>query len=77
MGKYKAMTVIEDKDGKEICRQGDFVTLIDSVGTTVSGVIDKVDYEDGSKTLFFEGWNVKVVLDYIDKIVKGEDDDDE
>lgn len=70
MSKYKATTVIEDNNGNEICRQGDFVTLIDSVGTTVSGVIDKVDYDDGSKTLFFEGWNVKVVIDYINKIEK-------
>lgn len=49
MGKYKAMTVIEDKDGKEICRQGDFVTLTDSVGTIVSGVIDKIVKGEGTE----------------------------
>lgn len=70
MSRYKATTIIEDENGNEICRQGDSVTIKDSVGTTISGVMDKIDWDDGNKVIFFDGWNVKVVLDYIDKIEK-------
>lgn len=69
---YKSTTIIEDAKGNEICRQGEMITIEDSSGTTVTGVIDKIDLDDGDMNIFFQGWNVKVVLDYVKRIEKHE-----
>lgn len=68
MSKYSSASIIEDKEGAEVCRQGDKVKVIDSEGTEVVGIIDEIDFEDGNKVILFKGWNTKVVIDYIKDI---------